>query len=184
MSLQAWDGVFGGIVINGPAITNYDNDKGVLFLNDWTHLSAEEAYSVVQISGPQIVSSGLMNGTNIWVPGEDARLCPENGPVNRSATCQLKRDASPSSDEPLAERFSMEMVPGKSYRIRLVNAAVDNNFQFRIEGHDMTVITMDMVSICPYVTHSVNIFMGGLPSNLHFIRRPKTIAHRSNRSTV
>lgn len=52
-ALQAWEGVFGGIVINGPASANYDEDLGklssihisedvlkilgLLFLNDWSH---------------------------------------------------------------------------------------------------------------------------------------------------
>ena len=36
-ALQAWQGVFGGIVINGPATANYDEDLGMLFLNDWDH---------------------------------------------------------------------------------------------------------------------------------------------------
>ena len=36
-ALQAWEGVFGGIIINGPATANYDEDLGVLFLNDWDH---------------------------------------------------------------------------------------------------------------------------------------------------
>jgi FtsP/CotA-like multicopper oxidase with cupredoxin domain len=36
-ALQAWQGIFGGIVINGPATANYDEDLGMLFLNDWDH---------------------------------------------------------------------------------------------------------------------------------------------------
>lgn len=36
--VQAWDGVFGGILINGPATANYDVDLGHLFLNDWYHV--------------------------------------------------------------------------------------------------------------------------------------------------
>lgn len=36
-ALQAWQGVFGGIVINGPATADYDEDLGMLFLNDWDH---------------------------------------------------------------------------------------------------------------------------------------------------
>jgi FtsP/CotA-like multicopper oxidase with cupredoxin domain len=36
-ALQAWEGVFGGIIINGPATANYDEDLGVLMLNDWDH---------------------------------------------------------------------------------------------------------------------------------------------------
>ena len=36
--VQAWDGVFGGIIINGPATANYDVDLGHVFLNDWYHV--------------------------------------------------------------------------------------------------------------------------------------------------
>lgn len=36
-ALQAWQGIFGGIVINGPATADYDEDLGMLFLNDWDH---------------------------------------------------------------------------------------------------------------------------------------------------
>jgi hypothetical protein len=35
-ALQAWEGVLGGIIINGPASANYDEDLGVMFLNDWS----------------------------------------------------------------------------------------------------------------------------------------------------
>ena len=34
-ALQAWEGVLGGIIINGPASGDYDTDMGVMFLNDW-----------------------------------------------------------------------------------------------------------------------------------------------------
>lgn len=37
--VQAWDGVFGGIQINGPATADYDVDLGHLFLQDWYHVS-------------------------------------------------------------------------------------------------------------------------------------------------
>lgn len=36
-ALQAWQGVLGGMIINGPASANYDEDLGMLFLNDWDH---------------------------------------------------------------------------------------------------------------------------------------------------
>ena len=40
-ALQAWQGIFGGVVINGPATANYDEDLGMLFLNDWDHQVSE-----------------------------------------------------------------------------------------------------------------------------------------------
>ena len=65
-ALQAWEGVFGGIVIHGPAASNYDEDKGVLFLNDWTHQTVDELWSVAQTAGPPNQTTGLINGTNVY----------------------------------------------------------------------------------------------------------------------
>ncbi|KAE8154061.1 Cupredoxin [Aspergillus avenaceus] len=43
-SLQAWEGVFGRIVVHGPATAVYDKDLGVLFLNDWSHQTFNNIY--------------------------------------------------------------------------------------------------------------------------------------------
>ena len=63
-SLQAWEGVLGGIVIHGPSTANYDTDLGMLFLNDWSHQTVDELYSSAQTSGPPTMDTGLINGTN------------------------------------------------------------------------------------------------------------------------
>lgn len=52
-SLQAWMGVLGGIIINGPSSANYDNDLGMMFLNDWSH--------EVAISRPTCRAFGLID---------------------------------------------------------------------------------------------------------------------------
>ncbi|KAA8899145.1 multicopper oxidase [Sphaerosporella brunnea] len=65
-ALQAWEGVLGGIIINGPATSNYDEDKGVLFLNDWTHATADQVYLSAESSGPPTLDNGLINGTNVY----------------------------------------------------------------------------------------------------------------------
>jgi FtsP/CotA-like multicopper oxidase with cupredoxin domain len=160
-SLKAWDGVFGGIVINGPSSANYDEDKGVLFLNDWSHHTPEEVFHTVQLFGPQVLANGLLNGTNIWSPTEDSYVCLLE--KNHSPdSCFFKRSGI-SPNRTLGRRFSMEVESGKTYRIRLINAAIDNNFIFTIEGHNITVIAMDLVPICPFTTHSVKIQMGLSP---------------------
>lgn len=50
-SLQAWEGVFGGIVIHGPASGNYDEGLGVLFLNDWDHETSCALYTYAETQG-------------------------------------------------------------------------------------------------------------------------------------
>ncbi|ETS74991.1 hypothetical protein PFICI_13475 [Pestalotiopsis fici W106-1] len=67
--LQAWDGIFGGIVINGPATANYDEDLGNLFLNDWSHLTADVEALAALATGPPTLDNGLINGTNVYEDG-------------------------------------------------------------------------------------------------------------------
>ncbi|OOQ83552.1 Laccase-1 [Penicillium brasilianum] len=64
--VQAWDGVFGGIQINGPATANYDIDLGHVFLNDWYHTTADQLVLQAATGGPPTAPNGLINGTNTW----------------------------------------------------------------------------------------------------------------------
>ncbi|KAJ5701099.1 extracellular dihydrogeodin oxidase/laccase [Penicillium malachiteum] len=64
--VQAWDGVFGGIIINGPATANYDIDLGHVFLNDWYHQTADQLVLEAATDGPPTAPNGLINGTNTW----------------------------------------------------------------------------------------------------------------------
>lgn len=126
--LQAWEGVFGGILINGPATANYDDDLGVLFLNDWSHQTADELYASAETNGPPTLTTGLINGTNVF---DDA-----------------------------GHRFNTSFTEGKSYRLRLVNGAIDTHFKFSIDNHTMQVIANDLVPITPYNTSVLSIGIG------------------------
>ncbi|KAH6652707.1 multicopper oxidase [Truncatella angustata] len=127
-SLQAWNGVFGGIVINGPASSAYDVDKGIIFLNDWYHSTSDELFVTAATSGPPPSQNGLINGTNVYNSG--------------------------------GSRFQTSVTAGQSYRLRLVNGAMDTMFRFSIDNHTLTVISSDLVPIEPYETDSVNVGIG------------------------
>ncbi|KAJ5239913.1 hypothetical protein N7468_004532 [Penicillium chermesinum] len=128
IGLQAWEGVFGGVVINGPASANYDHDVGTVILSDWSHQTADELYTYAQTVGPVPMDNGLINGTNVW---------------NNQGS-----------------RFQMKVQKNQSYRIRLVNAAIDTVFKFMIDNHTLTVISSDLVPIKPYTADFVTIAMG------------------------
>lgn len=140
VGLQAWEGVFGGIVINGPATKNYDVDLGVLLLNDWDRKSVYDLYADTQRLGPVPLDTGLLNGTN------EFNTTADDGTVLKTT----------------GARFQLVVNPGTSYRLRLVNAAVDSMFKFFIENHPLTVIAMDLVPIHPVVKKNVSITMGAL----------------------
>ncbi|KAL1847420.1 hypothetical protein Plec18167_005191 [Paecilomyces lecythidis] len=132
--LQAWQGIFGGIVINGPASANYDEDKGLVFLNDWSHKTCDQLYASAQASGPPTLDNGLINGTNVY--GSD-------GAANQTGY-----------------RFNTTFTEGQSYRLRLVNGAIDTHFKFSIDNHTMKVIANDLVPIQPFETTVLNIGIG------------------------
>ncbi|KAI9931084.1 hypothetical protein MW887_010741 [Aspergillus wentii] len=128
IGLQAWEGVYGGIVVNGPATANYDEDKGVVILSDWSHRTVDELFLSAQLNGPPTLDNGLINGTNVYGDG--------------------------------GERFTMDVSEGISYRLRLVNTAIDTHWKFMIDNHELTVIAMDFVPIVPYTAQFVDIAMG------------------------
>ncbi|KAL2880399.1 hypothetical protein SGCOL_004116 [Colletotrichum sp. CLE4] len=133
-ALQAWQGIFGGIIINGPATANYDEDLGMMFLNDWDHQTVDELYSTAETSGPPTLDNGLINGTNVY--GDD------------DSTTQT------------GYRYNVTWTSGTSYRLRLVNAAVDTHWKFMIDNHTMEVIASDLVPITPYNATVLDIGMG------------------------
>jgi FtsP/CotA-like multicopper oxidase with cupredoxin domain len=57
-------------------------------------------------------------------------------------------------------RYNISFNAGTSYRIRLVNGAVDTHYKFMIDNHTMKVIASDLVPIQPYETTVLNIGMG------------------------
>ncbi|KAI2607872.1 multicopper oxidase [Hypoxylon sp. NC1633] len=57
-------------------------------------------------------------------------------------------------------RLEVSFTSGTSYRIRLVNGAVDTHFKFSIDNHTLQVIATDLVPIQPYTTTVLNIGMG------------------------
>ncbi|GAB7347924.1 hypothetical protein MBLNU459_g5439t1 [Dothideomycetes sp. NU459] len=132
--LQAWEGVFGGIIINGPASANYEQDMGVVFLSDWSHQTADELYPSAETRGPPTMDNGLIGGKNVY--GDD------------------------DSSSQTGSRYEVSVSSGTSYRIRLVNSAIDTHFKWSIDNHTMTVIANDLVPIVPYETTVLDIAIG------------------------
>ncbi|RWA08985.1 hypothetical protein EKO27_g6120 [Xylaria grammica] len=112
--VQAWDGFFGGIVINGPATSNYDEDLGTLILSDWSHETADVEVLYAEENGPPTLENGLINGTNVyddagsrfettWVSGTSYRLRL----VNAAADTHFKF----TIDNHTMEVIAMDFVP-------------------------------------------------------------------------
>ncbi|RDB27747.1 Laccase-2 [Hypsizygus marmoreus] len=54
----------------------------------------------------------------------------------------------------------IQVVHGKRYRFRLVSISCDPNFTFSIDGHNMTIIEADGISVQPVTVDSIQIFAG------------------------
>ncbi|CAG8001897.1 unnamed protein product [Penicillium olsonii] len=134
IGLQTWEGVYGGVIIHGPASGNYDEDKGVVLLSDWDINTVDELWGEAETVGSPTLDTGLINGNNVFGDDDDS-----------SQT---------------GSRFSTSFVPGKSYRLRVTNVACDTQFKFSIDHHTLTVIAMDFVPIKPYKTTAINISIG------------------------
>lgn len=139
-SLQAWDGVFGSIVINGPATANYEVDAGPIIIADWFHQSVYSLAAQARTGGPPTPQNGLINGTNVY--GADG------------------------ADNQTGSRFTMDFTSGTSYRLRLINVAIDSFWKFMIDNHTLTVIAIDLVPVEPFTTKIVSIGIGKRKKNV------------------
>ena len=103
-----------------------------MLLSDWTHETADAKFISVEYLGPQPLDNGLINGKNVYN----------------------------SSGKIVGSRYQTSVQKGKSYRMRVVNTAIDTHYQFSIDQHSMTVIANDLVPIVPYTTNILNIAIG------------------------
>ncbi|KAF6831824.1 extracellular dihydrogeodin oxidase laccase [Colletotrichum musicola] len=127
-ALQAWNGVFGGMIIHGPASAPYDEDLGTIVLSDWFHRTTDELYMEAATNGPPRANTGLINGTGMY--------------------------------DGAGSRFTTNFEAGKTYRMRLVNAAIDTHWKFMIDSHNLTIIGADFVPMTPFSTNDVSIGIG------------------------
>jgi FtsP/CotA-like multicopper oxidase with cupredoxin domain len=131
-SLQAWEGVFGAIVIDGPASANYDKDVGAIVLTDWSHQTPDELFYYDVKHGSPYLENGLINGMNVYNSGHNQ----------------------------VGQRFTTQFQSGSSYRLRLINTALNTHFSFSIDNHTMTVIAADLVPVEPFTTEVLTIGIG------------------------
>ncbi|KAH8888548.1 laccase-1 [Thozetella sp. PMI_491] len=143
-TLQYPEGLFGGLVLRGPATANYTDDLGVLFLQDWSHTSAFTLWNATTLSPKEGIpplnglESTLINGTNTF-------SCTGSTDPNCLGT---------------GTKFETVFQTGNKYLLRLINPSIDAQFQFSIDGHNLTVIATDLVPIEPFVTDSILVSIG------------------------
>ncbi|TXG60625.1 hypothetical protein EZV62_015198 [Acer yangbiense] len=122
----------------------YDDDDHSIVFTDWYHSSSyEEATKLtslpfVWIGEPQ---SLLINGRGKYVCSNlNTNVC--------------------DSTNPECVPYSLTVVPGKTYRLRIASLTSLSALSFQIEGHNLTVVEADGQYVEPFVTKNLYIYSG------------------------
>lgn len=67
----------------------------------------------------------------------------------------------------------VKVIPGKTYRFRVINIASDNMLRFRIDGHRFRVVEMDGILTFPVWTDHLEINSGQRYSVMVTMDRPE-----------
>ncbi|KAL3826089.1 hypothetical protein ACJIZ3_022118 [Penstemon smallii] len=66
----------------------------------------------------------------------------------------------PVSNCPSTVGFNLNVSPGKTYMLRLINAALNEELFFKIAGHKLTVVEVDATYVKPFKTDTILIVPG------------------------
>ncbi|KAI9204098.1 Cupredoxin [Polychytrium aggregatum] len=142
---QYVDGLRGPFIINDPSDpykSQYDTDLTVT-LSDFHHKPSQELlnYYFTPNEGAfePVPDSGLIGGAGRF----NCSFAPAG------STC---KDSNPLT--------VYNVVPGKRYRLRLINTSAMAKFNFTIDGHNMTIIEADGVYTNPTVVNILPIHTG------------------------
>ncbi|GAY42682.1 hypothetical protein CUMW_068790 [Citrus unshiu] len=129
--------VYGAIVIMPKPGTPFPfpqpNREEVILLGEWWHTDVEEVEKQGQKMGlpPNMSDAHTING--------------KPGPL------------FPCSEK---HTFAMEVESGKTYLLRIINAALNDELFFAIAGHNFTVVEVDAVYTKPFTTEAILIAPG------------------------
>ena len=87
-------------------------------------------------------------------PPSDNNLINGNGDLR----CDDSLGPSPCPDSSKLSRF--RLVPGKTHRLRLINAGSEGMQRFSIDNYSLTVIANDFVPLEPYETDIITLAVG------------------------
>jgi len=142
------NGLFGPLIIRDPHDPNlalYDEER-IVILTDYYHTDANILLSQFLSPDSQgnepIPDNGLINGMNVF-----------NCSLIINATDQDRAACDPSG----GQRATFDFVPGRRYRLRLINTSTFASFRFSIDNHWLTVIEVDLTPVEPHAITHLNI---------------------------
>ncbi|OMO84446.1 Multicopper oxidase, type 1 [Corchorus olitorius] len=129
--------VYGAIVIMPKQGTPYPfpqpNMEQIVILGEWWNTDVEEI---------------VKQGTKMGLPPNMSDAHTINGKPGPLFPCSEKHT------------FAMEVESGKTYLLRIINAALNDELFFAISGHNFTVVEVDAVYTKPFTTQAILIAPG------------------------
>jgi FtsP/CotA-like multicopper oxidase with cupredoxin domain len=179
-SLNRLDGLQGAIIIDDPndpqelALKELYDEERVVFLQDWYHRTGASS------------RTGLDSEPFIWIGNAQSFLinglgrfegCTGDTPNTNvcAANCTIEDYIS-----------SIDVEAGKTYRLRIINAASLITVNFAIAGHTMTVVEADGTIVDPVEVSNLDLTVGQRYSVLLHADQPAasywattTVRHRN-----
>ncbi|GJC89121.1 oxydoreductase ptaK [Colletotrichum liriopes] len=135
----------GPMVIYGPSHVDYDYDLGPVTLSDYYHYPYE-TIALKAVAPTEDISVYIPRSNNHLINGRNNFNCSLSTVNN---TC--------NSNAPLSQ-FNFKS--GKVHKLRLINTSVEAMHIFSIDGHNLTVTTMDFVPVEPYEVEYIILGVG------------------------
>ncbi|KAG9233290.1 multicopper oxidase-domain-containing protein [Amylocarpus encephaloides] len=156
-SAQYAGGIVGPMIIHGPDDNKCDIDLGPVLITDHYH---EEYFKLVEMVISKDLDAIRHKSDNNLINGKNNFDCSS---TNRTNPCRNNAGIS-----------SFKFTPGKTHKLRLINAGAEALQKFSIDGHTMTVISNDFVPLKPYNTKVVTLHVGQRTDVLVHARKHET----------
>ncbi len=179
--LQEQLGHYGPMIIDpaGPDPVAYDREH-VIVLSDWSFLHPHTIFTRLKQEG------GFFNRQKTTLAGRLSGREEAISPADRAMFARMRMDPTDISDvtaaaytflvngHSTAENWTALFTPGERVRLRIVNAAAQTTFNFRIPGLPMTVVAADGIDVRPVETDEFQI---GNAETYDVVVRPGGGAH-------
>lgn len=137
-ALQAWSGVFGAVVVHGPATSNYDVDLEPIVITDWSHATPDALYAHAQAVGPPKMDTALINGKGMYNgTGDRYEIAFEYGKKYRMRFINAAIDSyfKLSLDGHKMTVIAMDFVPVEPFEVDVLDFTMGQRYDVVIEAN-------------------------------------------------
>ncbi|KAH8690323.1 Cupredoxin [Talaromyces proteolyticus] len=142
----------GPLLIHGPDNADWDISWEQLFVQDWVHENAFQAF-VHELHPPLPTSESILLGGVGEYTASTIQTAHFSLQANEYPLVGKFRDG----DSEVGSTFWKTVLKSRRVLIRLINTSSDEHFVFSTDNHNLKVISADFVPIEPYTTEYLSI---------------------------